>query len=249
MGNSLTEARYIGACKPAASADTATGTINSDCTGSSLSSRNQRRARCERCQRPSTHCLCGLIPCLSSRTRVVVLQHPDESRHAMNTARLAVLGLSNAQLHVGTEFDAALWQIEGYQPRLLFPGEGAEVLMPGKAIDSGSDPTLLVVPDGTWRQARQLLAQHPMLAALPRVTLPEGTTARYRIRHADVAGALSTIEAIALSLNALNAPQNFDALLAPFEALIAGQIAAMGQERYVQHHVLREGSRAQRKRE
>ncbi|MVW80099.1 tRNA-uridine aminocarboxypropyltransferase [Bordetella sp. 02P26C-1] len=199
---------------------------------------------CERCQRPATHCLCSLIPALDSRTRVVVLQHPDESRHALNTARLAVLGLKNAQLHVGTEFDSALWQVEGYCPRLLFPGEAATVLTRDSAIEYACDPTLLVVPDGTWRHARQLLSHHPALAALPRVTLPVGTLTRYRIRHAEDASALSTIEAIALSLNALESTQNFDALLAPFDALIAAQIAAMGQERYLKHHVLREGSRA-----
>jgi DTW domain-containing protein YfiP len=29
-----------------------------------------KRARCERCLRPQTHCLCALIPHLDSRTRV-----------------------------------------------------------------------------------------------------------------------------------------------------------------------------------
>ncbi|WP_236844607.1 tRNA-uridine aminocarboxypropyltransferase [Bordetella sp. 15P40C-2] len=204
---------------------------------------------CERCHRPATHCLCSLIPALDSRTRVVVLQHPDESRHALNTARLAVLGLKNAQLHVGTEFDSAVWQVEGYRPHLLFPGEDATVLTRDSVMEPTYTPSLLVVPDGTWRHARQLLSHHPGLAALPRVTLPAGTLTRYRIRHAEDASALSTIEAIVLSLNALEAPQNYDALLAPFDALVSTQIAAMGHERYLQHHVLREGSRARRQRE
>ena len=51
------------------------------------------RARCGRCQRPRSHCLCALIPQLQSRTRVLILQHPEESRHALNTARLAALGV------------------------------------------------------------------------------------------------------------------------------------------------------------
>lgn len=59
------------------------------------------RPRCERCQRPLDHCLCSLIPALGSRTRVILLQHPSESAHALNTARLAALGLSNAELRVG----------------------------------------------------------------------------------------------------------------------------------------------------
>ena len=204
-----------------------------------------KRPVCARCLRPLAHCLCGWIPSLPSRTRVLVLQHPDEARHALNTARLAVLGLRNASLQVGRQFDAGLWRVAGYQACLLFPGEGAETLA-AAAGPAQAQPRLLVVPDGTWRQARQLLATHPDLAALPRVSLPGGMTTRYRIRHADRPQALSTIEAVAAALDALEAPQSFAPLLAPFDALVAGQIAAMGQARYERDHVRRAGSRAMR---
>ncbi|GAB3088843.1 tRNA-uridine aminocarboxypropyltransferase [Bordetella muralis] len=228
-----------------------------------------------------THCLCALIPSLDSRTRVLVLQHPEESRHALNTGRLAVLGLRNAALHVGRKFDAALWSAGQYEPCLLFPGEEARVLVrdaavpdgaarassrgaasggrggdahaaaaepigPGARLGAVARPVLLVVPDGTWRHARHLLATHADLAALPRVTLPEGMTTRYRVRHAGESAALSTVEAIAAALDVLEAPRSFAALLAPFEALVAAQIAAMGAERYERHHVRREGSREER---
>ena len=56
------------------------------------------RPQCPRCLRPVTHCLCALIPSLDSRTRILLLQHPSEVNHALNTARLAALGLNNAQL-------------------------------------------------------------------------------------------------------------------------------------------------------
>ena len=59
------------------------------------------RAQCPRCMRPQSHCLCELIPQLASRTRVLLLQHPSEVNHALNTARLAALGLTNAHLVVG----------------------------------------------------------------------------------------------------------------------------------------------------
>ena len=47
------------------------------------------RPACARCQRPLSLCLCALIPALASRTRVLLLQHPSERRHPLNTARLA----------------------------------------------------------------------------------------------------------------------------------------------------------------
>ena len=195
------------------------------------------RAQCSRCLRPQTHCLCALIPQLDSRTRVLLLQHPSEIRHALNTARLADLGLLNAELRVGEVFEdlATLLNPPGYQARLLFPGEDAQLIDTAEPSDE-SLPWLLVVPDGTWRKARKLLHLNPLLAQLPRVTLPEGTVSRYRLRKAPGPGALSTLEAIVQALEILEAPTSFAPLLRPFEALIEGQIEAMGADTYQRNH-------------
>jgi DTW domain-containing protein YfiP len=180
--------------------------------------------------------LCTLIPALDSRTRVLVLQHPSEVNHALNTARLAALGLNNAQLVVGEVFEdlSGLLDVPGYQPRLLFPGEDAELLT--VSAEPSSLPTLLVVPDGTWRKARKLLHLNPQLAALPRVTLSDAPISRYRLRKAPGPDALSTLEAIVHALHTLEPERSFDALLRPFDALIEGQIAAMGEQTYQRNH-------------
>lgn len=193
------------------------------------------RPQCPRCLRPTTHCLCPLIPSLDSRTRVLLLQHPSEVNHALNTARLAALGLVNAQLVVGEVFEglSTLLSPPGYQARLLFPADDAQPL---QAYTPSDEPLLLVVPDGTWRKARKLLHLNPLLAALPRVTLADGGVSRYRLRKAPGPGALSTVEAIVQALQVLEAPTSFEPLLKPFEALIEGQIAAMGQEVFRRNH-------------
>ena len=193
------------------------------------------RVQCPRCLRPQTHCLCPLIPSLDSRTRVLLLQHPSEVNHALNTARLAALGLTNAELIVGEVFEdlPTLLNRPGYQARLLFPADDAQ---PMQAYGTSDEPLLLVVPDGTWRKARKMLHLNPLLMALPRVTLAEGGLSRYRLRKAPGPGALSTIEAIVQALQTLEAPASFEPLLKPFEALIEGQIAAMGQETFQRNH-------------
>ena len=193
------------------------------------------RAQCPRCLRPQTHCLCPLIPSLDSRTRVLLLQHPSEVNHALNTARPAALGLTNAELIVGEVFEdlPTLLNRPGYQVRLLFPADDAQ---PMQACGTSDEPLLLVVPDGTWRKARKMLHLNPLLMALPRVTLAEGGVSRYRLRKAPGPGALSTIEAIVQALQTLEAPASFEPLLKPFEALIEGQIAAMGQETFQRNH-------------
>jgi DTW domain-containing protein YfiP len=193
------------------------------------------RIQCPRCLRPQSHCLCPLIPSLDSRTRVLLLQHPSEVNHALNTARLAALGLNNAELIVGEVFEdlPGLLNQSGYRARLLFPGEDAQ---PMQACAVTEEPLLLVVPDGTWRKARKMLHLNPLLAALPRVTLAEGGVSRYRLRKAPGPGALSTVEAIVQALETLEVPTTFTPLLRPFEALIEGQIAAMGEETYQRNH-------------
>ncbi|MBD1586905.1 tRNA-uridine aminocarboxypropyltransferase [Pseudomonas typographi] len=188
------------------------------------------RPRCSRCQRPPGHCLCALLPSLASRTRVLVLQHPSETHHALNTGRLAALGLANAALKVGEQFAPGLWEQRGYTPCVLFPGDGAEPLR------AGGPPRLLIVPDGTWRKARKLLHLNPTLAALPRVALSEPGPSNYRLRKAPGPDALATIEAIVQALETLEAPASFQALLRPFEALIDGQIQAMGTATFARNH-------------
>ncbi|SNR89591.1 tRNA-uridine aminocarboxypropyltransferase [Pseudomonas segetis] len=195
------------------------------------------RPRCERCARPLEHCLCALIPSLHSRTQVLILQHPSEVRHALNTASLLALGLQNAELWVGEQFEqlAAYLAQPGYRSYLLFPGEAAQPLT---AVRQEADqmPVRLVVPDGTWRKARKLLYLNPLLANLPRVTLPPGQQSRYRLRKAPMEGSLSTIEAVTAALQLLEPEQSFAALLQPFDALIEGQIRAMGAHTFARNH-------------
>ncbi len=153
-----------------------------------------------------------------------------------SAARLAALGLVNAQLRIGEVFDDLdeLLGTPGYRPVLLFPGDQAQVLTAyGEADDT---PLLLIVPDGTWRKARKMLYLNPLLAALPRVTLGQLAPSRYRLRKAPEPGAVSTLEAVVQALNVLEQPASFDALLRPFEALIEGQIKAMGLETFERNH-------------
>ncbi|CDZ93100.1 tRNA-uridine aminocarboxypropyltransferase [Pseudomonas saudiphocaensis] len=195
------------------------------------------RPQCPICQRPLSHCLCSLIPDLASRTQVLLLQHPSEAGHALNTARLVALGLKTAELRVGELFDDL--PEDGLENYLLFPGEGA---VPLSTLASGIAPIRLIVPDGTWRKARKLLHLNPVIADLPRVALPEGLTSRYRVRKAAQPGALSTLEAVVAALNTLEGAGKFDPLLRPFEAMIDAQIEAMGADVYQRNHAERAGN-------
>lgn len=201
-----------------------------------MNTENKPRQRCTDCTRPLLHCLCHLIPSLPSRTRILVIQHPDEAKHALNTARFVALGLHNAQLVIAETVDnlAQYLQQPGYRPCVLFPGDKAQQL---SAYAGEQKPLLLVVPDGTWRKARKILYCNPLLAALPRVALPTGLSSRYRLRKAPSEGSLATVEAVTQALSILEPETDFSPLLRPFEALIEGQIQAMGDKVYQRNHV------------
>jgi DTW domain-containing protein YfiP len=184
-----------------------------------------RRSTCERCRRPTATCYCAHVTPLSTRTRVVVLQHPREERTAIGTARMAHLSLEQSILRVGLDFahDAVVQAAlaDRADRYVLFPGEGA---IPIDALPADR-PITLVVLDGTWWQAKKLLTLNPQLQALPRVGFSPSAPSDYRIRKQPAEFCVSTIEALAEVLGRIEGdPERFAALLRPFRAMVDGQI-------------------------
>jgi len=54
--------------------------------------------RCPDCRLARTACLCGLIPQIHTKTRVVLILHQLEERKTSNTGRLALRCLSNGEV-------------------------------------------------------------------------------------------------------------------------------------------------------
>jgi DTW domain-containing protein YfiP len=195
------------------------------------------RPRCLKCRRPDGYCYCGALTPVATATRVVFLQHPRERTVAMGTARIARLALANAELHVGVRFDA--------HPRVraLADDPTAALLYPDGA-DAGTEPATpprtLVVIDGTWTTARKMLARNPVLACLPRIRLNPSTPGAYRIRREPAPHCLSTVEAVAAALAALEGgAERFAPMLAAFHDLIERQIAIAAVRRVPYHHARR----------
>ena len=184
------------------------------------------RAVCPRCTRPSRVCWCAHLPSIVPETRVLLLQHPREEDVAIGTARMASLCLEGAELVVGVDLEddprvRAALDDATRTPVLLWPG--------GEAVDITVDPprgpTTLVVVDGTWSLARKLVRRNPRIAALPRYALGMGAPSEYRIRREPAEGCVSTIEAIARALGAIERdPERFRPMLAPFRAMVDMQI-------------------------
>lgn len=180
---------------------------------------------CERCRRPRSVCFCADIVPISTKTRVLILQHPRERDVGINTARLARLGLAGAILRSDLDFSG-----DPVVRQALLRGN-AYVLFPGKdSIDvetaNFASPITLVVLDGTWWQAQKLLKANPALAALPRLSLtPPGPSVYGQIRREPADHCVATLEAIAQVLGHLEGdPARFATLLAPLAAMVKSQL-------------------------
>lgn len=184
-----------------------------------------------------TLCVCtGLAPA-AARTRVVLLQHPREARLAICSAGLARLALANAELHRGVRFTEhprvrELAAVPG--AALLFPGPGA---VPAAARADAPPPVLFAV-DGTWHQAERMVARDPLLSALPRLSVePDGAAGYGALREEPAAHCLSTLDAVALALGALERePARFEPMRAAFRRMVALQLeCAQGARRNPRH--------------
>lgn len=183
------------------------------------------RPRCERCRRPVSACWCVELTPVETATRVVFLQHPREARVAIGTARMAHLGLAGSELHTGTDFTRHPRVAEilaGPGTVLLFPGVGART-----PAEFAGPPRTLVVLDGTWPQARKLMALNPALRALPRLGFVPRRPGNYRIRREPAAHCLATVEAIVEVLGHFEPdPARFRPLLRAFDGMVERQLAA-----------------------
>ncbi len=164
---------------------------------SPASPRGFRQPRCNGCGLTTGLCVCSLWPPLPCRVRVSVVMPRSEARSASNTARLLALWLPGVELHVhGSEL--APREPEGLvqQPdtALLFPSAG-----PPPAL-----PTIvrhLLVPDGTWSQARRIERRWFAPYALPRLQLSSEWPSVYQLRRGR--RGLCTFEATAIALGLL----------------------------------------------
>jgi DTW domain-containing protein YfiP len=184
------------------------------------------RPFCYSCRRALVLCVCGDVKPVPTRTRLVFLQHAEEAWNQIGTARLAHLSLPNSVLIEGRSFegnpvlDAAL--ADDREVLLLYPSRDAVSL---GDLEPGLERTLIVI-DGTWSQARNVVNHTPALRGVKRVRLPPGAKSRYRIRMQPRAECVSSLEAAVRALTILEGEEaRFEPILAAFDRMVDRHIA------------------------
>lgn len=161
--------------------------------------RSREGARCTGCRLLKPICMCELIPNLSVRSHVIAVVHKIEDSKPTNTAQLIARALTGAECRLhgvrDEQFDDSDFDDTTHRPLMLFPGDDARILN-REFIAEDSRPIRLLVPDGTWRQARRIYRRITEKHRVECVALEPGLVSTYRLRRNEREGELCTYEAI-----------------------------------------------------
>ena len=177
---------------------------------------------------------------VDNKVSVLILQHPQEQDRVLGTARLLRDSLANGRVVIGLSWRNLAHALgEAAEPRdwgVLYLGstQTKGQTSPLVAIDGKGQPLPdqeearaglkgLIALDGNWAQAKALWWRNAWLTKLRRfVVVPDGPSLYGDLRREARPDAVSTLEAVALSLQVLEGDAAVrEKLLVPFRALLA----------------------------
>lgn len=189
-------------------------------------------SRCIGCRLQVDLCACALAPQINIRTHVLLLMHTKEWRRSSNTGHLLRLSTSLVKIHIhgreGELADARDWIDERTtRPVVLYPSDTSVKLTREMSAPPGDKrPLTLIVPDGTWSQARHIVKRVKGLNAFQHVVLPRPAEIMQRPRKNVFDDRMSTYEALAQALSVLE-DDALEARLQAFYRQIAARMLCM----------------------
>lgn len=174
--------------------------------GRELSHRRKVRDPCPICAVSRILCLCDSVPRIDLQTKIALVIHHRELSRNSNTGLLALRALVNSEVRIRGEAREALdlrdLLIPQYRTFLFFPCADA-VELDRTVVIQDRRPIQLIVPDGTWRQARKILSRHPELKELPRVKISTPNQSTFQLRAQSRPERMATLQAIAQALGVI----------------------------------------------
>tara|TARA_R110000868_G_scaffold117600_15_gene312578 strand:- start:79280 stop:80443 length:1164 start_codon:yes stop_codon:yes gene_type:complete len=193
--------------------------------------------RCPECQVPKELCYCARVKTSQNKIPVTIIMHRRERFLTSNTAVVAARALSNCNIVLrGMKDQSASSEVEispDHVPLVLFPSEdaltiGSEEL---KVYLDGRTPHL-IVPDGSWGQAKRVARREPILAGVQAVKLASSGPSLYRLRRQVMEGRLCTFEAIARALGDLESLELEQRLMKVMAAMDHAHSMARGVDKF-----------------
>jgi DTW domain-containing protein YfiP len=186
---------------------------------------------CPVCSSSPAVCVCNDLPMIAVRTRIALIIHHRELSRRSNTGLLAVRALVNSEMRIrgepGADLDLSDLLDPRYRSFLFFPCAEAQELS-SSLVEEDATPIQLIVPDGTWRQARKILFRHPELARLPRLRLGAPERSIFQLRAQSSPERTATLPAIARALGIIEGDAVRVALMKIYQAKIERTLATRG---------------------
>lgn len=187
-----------------------------------------KRTCCTRCLYPQPVCVCNAIVPVEVNVQLLLLQHPKETKHAKNSARLLPLSVPECQILVGEkplDFQSLSEEVIRAPERfaVFYPSDTSIALEDNlNQFNQASIDTLIFV-DATWRKAYKMWQLNPWLHLCDHWHFKTPPSSQYKIRKTSVPQALSTLEAVAYALST-GFSINATPLLDLFNAMQANQL-------------------------
>lgn len=182
---------------------------------------------CTSCRLREQLCICADAPRLEIATRLIVVIHGKEWRRSSNTGYLARLATRNGEvrLHGLPHQTVSSAGVDAASPStlVLYPGNGAQPLTAAH-IAALTRPLTLLVPDGNWNQAKNMMRRVPMLRQAHGVRLERSALEHNSLRRNVDAARMSTFEAIAQALGIIENQATEDRLLAFFRQVLGRMV-------------------------
>ena len=174
------------------------------------------------------------MPRLALKTKISLVIHHRELSRNSNTGLLALRALVNSEVRIRGEgretLDLKDLLSPGYRTLLFFPCADAVELDKALVAQDGR-PIQLIVPDGTWRQARKIQSRHPELKELPRVKISTPDNSSFQLRAQSRPGRMATLQAIAHGLGVIEGDEVCAELMKLYQTKIERTLAGRGISR------------------
>ena len=195
---------------------------------------SESRSFCTECEFLKSRCLCDTLKVIPNNIHLIVLQHPSETKHPLNTVRIMKKSFKEMTVIIGEDFSAdirlnTILSEFNQTCAILYPGDDAVVL---NSQESHKKITHILLLDGTWRKAKKIFMLSKNLHTLPLIKLVTSSTSDYRIRKAPSDQSLSTIEAATMALDIIEPYLDTSAAILSFQKMVDFQIKKMGREVY-----------------
>lgn len=181
--------------------------------------------KCPLCKINKAMCFCDQVFRIDNKVKVTIIMHHREKHLTTNTANLATRVLMNSKIvqrglmdHVFTYEDLKIEDDE--TAYYLFPHEDAMTLNEEFYQKHHNQKIHLIVPDGTWRQAKKVYGREESLQKIPCVKLPEGIRSEYRLRKSPREDGVCTYEAIAYALKEIDDENIFNEMMKIFRVMV-----------------------------